>query len=94
MIGLPQTTPTAGIVYTTGSLFASIRVEIRRLTYLHKVLQRPEDHWTKVTLKILDDKGLGWAKQINQVLAKWGLETDWDVIARKNIAILVNGRQR
>ena len=64
LIGLPQTTLTAGIVYTTGSLFASIRVEIRQLTYLHKVLQRPKDHWTKVTLKILDDKGLGWARQI------------------------------
>ena len=85
MIGLPQTTPTAGIVYTTGSLFASIRVEIRHLVYLQKVLQRQDDHWTKVTLKILSDKNLGWAKQINQVLEKWGLETDWKVIGRKNI---------
>ena len=38
MIGLPQTTPTAGIFPTVGSLFASIRVEQKQLIYLHKIL--------------------------------------------------------
>ena len=37
-LGLPQTTPTAGIVVATGVLFASIRVEMRQLLYLHRAL--------------------------------------------------------
>ena len=84
MIGLPQTTPTAGIIYTTGSFFASIRVEIRQLTYLQKVLQRKDGHWTRVTLNILEEKNVGWAKQINQTLDRWGLETEWKLIAKKS----------
>ena len=38
MIGLPQTTPTAGIILTMGSIFATIQIGIKQLTYLHKVL--------------------------------------------------------
>ena len=37
-LGLPKTTPMAGIVVTAGMLFASIRVEMKQLLYLHKVL--------------------------------------------------------
>ena len=37
MIGLPQTTPTAGILMTFGILCASIRIDIKQLLYLHKV---------------------------------------------------------
>ena len=83
LIGLPNTTPTAGIMHTMGSLFPSIRVEQKQLIYLHKVLQRDNEHWTKATLIAMNDNHVGWAKQINSILEKWKLETDWETI--KNI---------
>ena len=58
-LGLPQTTPTAGIVRTTGVLFASIRVEMKQLLYLHKVLRQDPEHWTRTTLMVLKDLNHG-----------------------------------
>merc|ERR1712228_416485 len=71
MIGLPQSTPTAGVILSTGSLFTSIRVGTRQLMYLHKVLQKHNDHWARVTLKVLEEQNLGWAKQTNEILERW-----------------------
>ena len=51
MLGLPKTTPTAAIVFATGSLYASIRVQVKQLIYLHKVLQKEDKHWAKMTLQ-------------------------------------------
>ena len=85
MIGLPQTTPTAGIIHTTGSLFASIRVGIKQLVYLQKILQKPDGHWTKTSLFILQEKKIGWAKQADQLLDTWDLEKNWTVIKNKTI---------
>ena len=78
MIGLPQTTPTAGIVMTMGALFATIRVEIRQLVYLHKVMNKSDSHWTKTTLKIMKEYNIGWAKQICEILERWGLNQNWE----------------
>ena len=83
LIGLPNTTPTAGIVHTMGSVFPSIRVEQKQLLYLHKVLQRNDEHWTKATMIAMKEKNVGWAKQINSVLEKWELETEWENIKNK-----------
>ena len=44
MIGLPKTTPTAGIMLSVGALFASIRVEMKQLIYLHRVLHKDQNH--------------------------------------------------
>ena len=35
MIGLPQTTPTAGIIFTLGTQFTSVRIHTKQLLYLH-----------------------------------------------------------
>ena len=59
MIGLPQTTPTAGIVITVGSLFATIQVETKQLLYLHKVLNKPDEHWAKMTLNRMNGHNIG-----------------------------------
>ena len=83
LIGLPNTTPSAGIMHTIGSLFPSIRVEQKQLIYLQKVLQRNNEHWTKATLMAMNDKKVGWAKQINSILEKWGLEPEWENIKNK-----------
>ena len=86
MIGLPQTTPTAGIILTMGSIFATIQIGIKQLTYLHKVLNKADDHWTKRTLDIMKEYNIGWAKQIGEVLIKWNLNQDWNRIRQKPLA--------
>ena len=81
MIGLPRTTPTAGVIFATGAMCASIHIEMKQIIYLQKILMK-EDHWTKQTLKILSEHNIGWAKQISQTLEEWGLESDWDKISK------------
>ena len=83
MFGLPKTTPTAGIVLTVGCLFASIRVEMKQLLYLHKVLLKKADHWAKTTLILLWEREIGWAKQLQDQMSKWGLESDREAIQRE-----------
>ena len=86
MLGLPQTTPTAGIMFTMGSMFATILISIKQLTYLQKVLNKDEEHWTKRTLYIMKEYDIGWAKQIREVLVKWDLSQDWEEIRQKTPA--------
>ena len=83
MIGLPQTTPTAGIIMTTGALFSTIRVEIKQLVYLHKVMNKSNSHWTKTTLMIMKEYNIGWAKQICEILERWELNQNWEEIRLK-----------
>ena len=83
MIGVPQTTPTAGVLMTLGTLCASIRVDIRQLLYLHKVLQKEEAHWTRTTLGVAEEYNIGWAKNIKNILETWELEQDWCAIQQK-----------
>lgn len=83
MIGLPQTTPTAGIILTTGSLFASIRIEVKQLLFLHRILKKQDDHWTKTTLLSLKQHDCGWAKQICNLLEQWELPQEWADIEAK-----------
>ena len=83
MIGLPQTTPTAGIVLTMGSMFATIQIEIKQLIYLHRILNKAEDHWTRRTLNIMKEYDIGWAKQIVEIMTKWQLNQEWEEIRQK-----------
>ena len=83
MIGLPKTTPTAAIMFSVGALFASIRIEMKQLLYLHRVLHKNPSHWTRVTLLVLWEKQIGWAKQVLGLLTKWGLESDWLAIQQE-----------
>ena len=85
MLGLPKTTPTAAIMFTTGSLYASIRAQIKQLIYLQKILKKQDHHWTKVSLLALKQHGTGWARQIEDNLNEWALETDWNVIRMKSV---------
>ena len=84
MLGLPTTTPTPAIVFATGSLYASVQIELKQLLYLHRLLQKQEGHWALESLKILQAYDIGWAKQIDEVLHQWNLEKDWDKIAKKS----------
>ena len=68
ILGLPLTTPTPSVIYATGSLFASIRVDIRQLMYFQKLLKKPSDHWAREALHLLKDYEIGWAKRIKKLL--------------------------
>ena len=87
MIGLPKTTPTAGIMATLGTLFASVRIETKQLLYLHRLLNKESDNWAKVILFHLRDQNIGWAKQIDELLGKYGFEQEWHEIAAMPIAL-------
>ena len=86
MLGLPQTTPTAGIFLTVGSLFASVRVEQKQLLYLHRVLTKDKKHWTNTTLNALREYNIGWARQLTDLLNLWDLEQNWENIEKKPFA--------
>ena len=84
MLGLPSTTPTPAVVFATGSLYASVQIELKQLLYLHRLLQKQEGNWARESLKILRTEATGWAKRIDEVLHLWNLEEDWDKIAKKS----------
>ena len=69
---------------TIGSLYPSIRIEIKQLLYLQKVLKKEDGHWAKVTLLAMRNQNISWAKQVRELLEKWGLEQDWEKIKEKN----------
>ena len=83
MIGLPITTPTAAVMFCCGALYPSIRIKVKQLLYLHKVLQKGHDHWAMSTLLDLQDRNIGWAKQIKGIIESWGVEGNWDTIKIK-----------
>ena len=84
ILNLPPKTPNAAIRYETGTLVVEIRIDQRQLTYLHKVLQRPEEHWTRHMLNTLNDIDIGWPSEINRKLKAYELEADWTKIAQKS----------
>ena len=83
MFGLPITTPTPAIIFATGTMYASVRVDIKRLNYLHKLLQKENENWARMTLNLMDKNNVGWAKSIKTTLQSWGLEEQWNIIAQK-----------
>ena len=85
ILNLPPKTPTAAVRFETGTLFVEFRIDQRKLTYLHKVLQRSEDHWTHHILNTLNGIEIGWAAEINWKLKFYNLETDWKKIAKISI---------
>ena len=64
MFGLPPTTPTAGMRYTTGTYFTEVRIQIKQLIYLQSLLRKETDQLLKDTLITLDYMNDGWAKYI------------------------------
>ena len=64
MIGLPKTTPNPAVIFATGAMYPSVRIEMRMLIYFHKILNRAQGHWARVILRTLCDLNIGWLKQI------------------------------
>ena len=83
LFGLPTTTPSAAVVFSFGLLYATQIVDQKKFLFLHKILSREDNHWTKLMLLHLQSIEAGWAKQTANKLCEYGLETDWNAIKRK-----------
>ena len=82
--GVPTTKPSAAILHSFGLLYITQIIDKRRFIYLHKILNRESDHWTKKILEHLDTNNLGWAKNIRAKLIEYQLEFDWSAIQKKS----------
>ena len=54
ILGIPITTPTPAIWFTTGYLLTPILIDRRQLSFLKTLLDRPDHDWTKQMLYVLD----------------------------------------
>ena len=82
LFDLPAHIPTPALVYAFGLLYTSLRVEQRQLMYLWKVAQREPNHWTKITMRQVMTKNIGWGKTINEILSKYELPMQLQAIGR------------
>ena len=84
ILNLPPKTPTAAVRFETGTMLMEIRIDKMQLLYLHKVLQRADDHWTHHILDTLDQMKIGWAEEIRKKILVYGLDISWAEIAQKS----------
>ena len=80
LFNLPVHIPTPALIFAFGTLYTGFRIQTKQLTYIHKVLNRENSHWTKHTLKILETMNIGWAKTIKAILNSLNLPTDFQTI--------------
>ena len=80
LFDLPVHTPTPAILYSLGTLYTSLRLDMKQLIYLHKLLNRHPTHWTHKTLTTLTDKKIGWSKSISDTLVRHKLPSDFQAI--------------
>ena len=70
-------------MFSFGTLFTQLRIETRRLMYLHRLLNRPSTNWTNQAFHILEEQNIGWAKTIKTTLRTLDLPTDLTTIKDK-----------
>ena len=83
LFDLPLHIPIPALIFTFGTLYTHLRIEKQRLIYLHRILNRPDSHWTKQALHILIEQNIGWGKSIKQTLLSLDLPTDISIIQNK-----------
>ena len=86
LFDLPLYTPKVGIIYTCGLLYTTQRINQIQLLYLQKILKRDYNDWTKQALTILKEKNIGWYVKIINILQKYNLPTDFEVIRAAPVA--------
>ena len=59
------------------------RRDKKQFIYIHKVLNRNDNHWTKKMMYHLQTLKKGWTNNIKEKLAKYNLETDFETIRKK-----------
>ena len=76
--------PSAAVIHSFGILYTTQQIDQKKFMYLYKILQRPNDHWTKRMLFHLKSQNTVWAKSIQAKLAAYELESDWEKIKDLN----------
>ena len=75
----------------------------KRLNYLHRILIREDQHWTKKAFHRLESMNLGWSKSIKETLVDYNLPTDfaeiksftirqWSKIVKDKVEVKNKGR--
>ena len=80
LFDLPLHTPTPAIVFSFGVLFTKQRIDMKLLLYLHKVLNKSNESWIKMTLNTLKSFNAGWYKKIITTLEEYELPVDFDTV--------------
>ena len=80
LFDLPLHTPNAAITYTFGTTYTKLRIEQKQVIYLHRILNRSNNSWTKKTLLLLEDMKLGWYNNIKDILSDHKLPTEFNTI--------------
>ena len=80
LFDLPIHTPTPAIIHTFGILYTNLRIEKKRLMYLHRLVNMKDTSWTQKTLFILERHNIGWTKSIKETLRDLDLPTDFSTI--------------
>ena len=80
LFDLPAHTPTPAIIFSLGTLYTSHRSDQKRFVYLHRLLKRNDNQWTKKVLHILIGMNIGWGKSIIEALNEYELPTEFSHI--------------
>ena len=83
MFDLPAHTPTPAIIYSFGVIYTHLRIDQKRLIYLHRLLNYKDDTWTKQTLMTLINLNIGWGKSIIETLIDYDLPTNLETIRKE-----------
>ena len=83
LLDLPLHQPTPSIIYSFGTLYTKLRVDLKQLIYLHRILNRTTNHWTRKVLKCLETNNIGWYKSIKKTLHEHDLPDDFTEISSK-----------
>ena len=78
LFDLPTHTPTVAVLYSFGTLYTKMRVDQKQMMYLHRILNRNDNHWTKKTLTILNSMKIGWSENIRKILVSYELPTEYN----------------
>ena len=73
LFDLPPRTPTSAILLLFGTLYTGCRVDKKRLIYIHRILKRHDQHWTKRMFLELDRIIIGLGKDIKETLRAYDL---------------------
>ena len=83
LFGLPTTSPNVAVIHTFGLFYISQIVDKKRFLFLHKKLTSAEQWQCKMLLNMAS-KNIGWAKNMNEKLSEYELETDWELIKQRS----------
>ena len=73
---LPLQTPNTAVMFTFGTLYTKQRIDQIQLIFLHKIVNRPSEHWTNRMLLALQNLNIGWSKSIKETLREYNLPLD------------------